>query len=254
MFPEYRISVNGGSAPVIGRAVAVDEVRVCDVDCGFVGREAEAVRSSEAVGHDPYVTCRRVESVDQLGQLGFRAETLFVAVDGIGEPDRAVRVHDYVVGGVEGAGVVVVEEGGGFVGAFGFHVDEAGGFAEGALGAEDEAVAVIGAAVGHVVAFGAAYFVAGEVCGGEEFYFCDDYCFVAGGDGVWGIVRKLVGGYKESVCGRVENASLVEVGGPIVFDEALEGGIGPKDREKGIMIDEKGFGLRRRGRHEGCPA
>ena len=30
-----------------------------------------------------------------------------------------------VVGGVEGAAVIVVEEGGSFVGAFGFHVDEA---------------------------------------------------------------------------------------------------------------------------------
>jgi len=137
------------------------------------------------------------------------------------------------------------------VGAFGFHVDEAGGFAQGALGAEDEAVAVVGAAVGHVVTFWAADFVAGEVGGGEEFYFCDYYCFVACCYGVWGGVFKLVGGYEEGVCGRVEDAGFVEVGGAGVIDQALEGWVGAEDGKEGVMVYQEGFWLRCCGRDEG---
>ena len=170
----------------------VDAVGVGDVEGGFVGGEGDAVWAAERVCDGADVAGGRVEAVDELGELGFGAEALFVAVDGVGEPDGAVGVDDDVVGGVEGAGVVVVEEGGGFVGAFGFHVDEAGGFAEGALGAEDEAVTVVGAAVGHVVALWAADFVAGEVGGGEEFEFGDYDCFMGGGDGVGGRVGDLV--------------------------------------------------------------
>lgn len=104
------------------------------------------------------------------------------------------------------------------MGAFSFHVDEAGGFAEGALRAEDEAVAVVGAAVGHEVAFWAADFVAGEVGGGEEFEFGDYDCFVGRGDGVGGVVGDLVRGYEESVCWGVEDACFVEVRSTRVVD------------------------------------
>ena len=97
------------------------------------------------------------------------------------------------------------------MGAFGFHVDEACGFAEGALRAEDEAVAVVGAAVGHVVAFGAADLVAGEVGGAEEFEFGDYDCFMGGGDGVGGVVGDLIRGDEEGVGWGVEDAGFVEV-------------------------------------------
>ena len=104
--------------------------------------------------------------------------------------------------------------------AFRFHVDEAGGFAEGALSAEDEAVAVVGSAVGHVVALGAADFVAREVGGGEEFEFGDYDCFMGRGDGVGGGIGDLVRGDEEGVCWGVEDASFVEVGGAGVVNQA----------------------------------
>ena len=105
------------------------------------------------------------------------------------------------------------------------------------MGAEDEAVAVVGPAIGHVVALWAADFVAGEVCGREEFYFCDDDCFIASCDGVGGRVFKLVRGYEESVCGWMEDAGFVEEGGAVVFDEALEGWVKAEDGEEGVMVD-----------------
>jgi len=89
---------------------------------------------------------------------------------------------------------------------------------EGALGAEDEAVTVVGPAVGHVVAFRAADFVAGEICWGKELDFGDDDGLVAGGDGIGGRVFEFVGGYEERVCGWMENASFVEVGSAGVID------------------------------------
>ena len=102
--------------------------------------------------------------------------------------------------------------------------------------AEDEAVAVVGPAIGHVVTLWAADFVAGEVCGGEEFYFCDDDCFVAGCDGVGGGVFELVGGYEEGVSGWMEDAGFVEEGGAVVFDKALEGWVEAEDGEEGVMV------------------
>ena len=102
--------------------------------------------------------------------------------------------------------------------------------------AEDEAVAVVGPAVGHVVSLRAADFVAGEVCRGEEFDFGDDDCFVAGCDGVRGGVFELVGGYEEGVCRGVEDAGFVKVGSAVVFDEALEGRVGPEDGEEGVVV------------------
>ena len=127
-------------------------------------------------------------------------------------------MDDDVGGGIEGAAVVVVEEGDGFVRAFRFHVDQPAGFAEGPLRAEDEAVAVVGPAGGHVVALRAADFVAGEVCGGEEFDFGDNDGFVARCDGVGARVVELVRGDEEGVGGRVEDAGFVEVGGALVVD------------------------------------
>jgi len=101
----------------------VDIVRVGYVDCVFVGGEGDAVGAAEAICDDADVAGGGIETVDELRELRFRAETLLVAVDGVCEPNGAVGMDDDVVGGVEGAGVVVVEESGGFVGAFGFHVD-----------------------------------------------------------------------------------------------------------------------------------
>jgi hypothetical protein len=245
VLPEDAVRVDGrGAARVWGTAVAVDEIRVGDVEGVLARGEADTVGAAEAVGDGADVTGAGVEAVDVLGQLGFGAEALLVAVDGVGEPDGAVGVDDDVVGGVEGPGVVVVEDGGRFVRALGFHVDEAGGFAEGALGAQDQAVAVVGAAVGHVLALRAADFVPREVGGGEEFNLGDDDGLVAGDDGVGGGVGKLVGGDEEGVGGRVEDAGLVEVGGARVMDQELEGGGGAEEGEEGVVVDEEGAGLR----------
>jgi len=141
-----------------------------------------------------------------------------VTVDGVGEPDAAVRVDDDVVGRIELPAVVVVEQGGGFVGAFGFHVDEAARFVERTLRAEEQAVAVVDAAVGHVVALRAADFVASEVFGGEEFDFGDDDGFVGCADCGGVFVADLVGSDEERVGGGVEDAGFVEIGGALVFD------------------------------------
>lgn len=109
LFPENGKGVDGGGALGVGAAVAVDEVRVGDVDGFFRGGKADAVGPTKAVGHDADVARFRHKAVDVLGELGFGPEALFVAVDGIGEPHGAVRGDDDVVGGIEGARVVVVE-------------------------------------------------------------------------------------------------------------------------------------------------
>ena len=86
----------------------VDGIGVSYVEGRFVRGESYAVWSAERVGYGADVASGGIEAVDELGELGFRAETLFVAVNGVGEPDGAVRVDDDVIGRVEGAGMVIV--------------------------------------------------------------------------------------------------------------------------------------------------
>lgn len=135
--------------------------------------------------------------------------------------------------------MVVVEQCSGLVWALGFHIDEAGGFAQRALRAEYQAVSIIGSAVGHVVALRATYLIAGEVGRGEEFDFGNNDGLVAGSDSIGGRVVELVGGDKECIRGRVEDAGFVKVRGSWVVDKELEGGRGPEEGKKRIMVDEK---------------
>ncbi len=194
-FPEDGVGVDGGGAARVA-GLAMEEVGVGDVD-GLFGRgEGDAVGAAEAVGDNANVARRRVKAVDLLRELGFWAEALLVAVDRVGEPDAPVRVDDDVVGRVEGARMVVVQERGDFMRLLGFHVDQTCRFTEGSLGAEDEAVAIIGAAVGHQVAdrgaLRAANLVPREVGRGEDFDFGDEDCFVVGADGIRGVVGNEV--------------------------------------------------------------
>lgn len=221
VLPHDRVGVHGGGAAVVRRTIPVHHVGVADVDGVLVRREGQARRSPEPVRHRPDVARGRVEAVDELRQLGLGAEAALVAIDGVGEPDGSVGVDDDVVGAVEGAGVVVVQQGDGLVRALGFHVDQPGGFAQGTLGAKDEAVAVIGAATGHVVALGATDLISCEVGRGEELDFGDDDGFLASGHGVRGGVFELIGGEEEGVGGWMKDASFVEVRGPRVVDEEL---------------------------------
>lgn len=87
----------------------MNPIRIRDVARPLIRAEANPIRPPEPVRHRPNPPRRRVEAVDLVRQLGRRADALFSAVRGVGEPDAAVRVDDDVVGGVEGAGV----EGGG---------------------------------------------------------------------------------------------------------------------------------------------
>lgn len=128
--------------------------------------------------------------------------------------------------------------------ALGFHVDKAAGFTEGALGAEDKAVAVIGPAVGHVVPLWAADFIAGEVGGREEFDLGDNDGFVLRGHGVRGGIGDLVGGDEEGVCWGMEDAGFMKIGGSGVGDEDREGRGGAEQVEEGIVVDKEGTRLR----------
>lgn len=229
----------------IRRSIPVDKIRVRDIYDLLARREADAVGAAEAVGHDTDVAAAGVEAVDLLRQLRGRAEALLVAVDGVGEPEAAVRVDDDVVGRVEGAAVVVVEQGGGAVRPLGFHVDEAARLVQRALGAEEDAVAVVDAAVSHVIALRAADFVAGEVFGPEDFDFGDGDGLVGCADGAGVVVGDVVGCDEEGVGGSVEDAGFVKEWSSFVFNQELELRRRPEEGEEHVVVDEKGsvFGV-----------
>ena len=108
-------------------------------------------------------------------------------------------MHDYVVWGVERSGVVVVDQGGCLVRAFGFHVDQSTGFFQRPLRTNDQPVAEIGAPIRHVVPFWTSDFITGKICRGEELDFSDDDCFVMCRDCIRGGVWYLIGSDEEGV-------------------------------------------------------
>lgn len=232
--------INGRRARGVAGPVAMYQVRISHIQRFLIRSERDAIGTTEPVRDDADIARGGVEAVDVLGELRFRPKPLLVAVDGVGEPNRAVGMHDDVVGGVEGAAVVVVQKRGGLVRALRLHVDEPAGFPETPLRAQDQAVAEVRPAVGHVVALRAADFIAREICGAEEFDFGYDDGFVVGGDGVGGSVGDLVGGDEEGVRGRVEDASFVEVGRAWVRDEEGKGGRGAEAGEEGVVVNEEG--------------
>ena len=103
MFPEYGVSVDGGSATVVGTTIAVDEISISDVDGGFVRRETDSVRPAKTIRHHSDIACTGVKAVNELRKLWFGSEALLITVDWVGEPDRAVGVDNNVVRGIKGA-------------------------------------------------------------------------------------------------------------------------------------------------------
>ena len=103
MFPKDRIRVDGGSTAAVDIAVAVNEVSIGDVDRGLIRRETNAVWSAKTVRYYSDIACAGVKAVDKLRELWFGPEPLLITVDWIRKPDRAVRVDNNVIGGIEGA-------------------------------------------------------------------------------------------------------------------------------------------------------
>lgn len=244
MFPEDGEGVDGGSATRFAGMVAMEQVGVGDVNGVFARGETEAAGAAEAVGDNPDVPRGGVKAVDLLRELGLGPESMLVAIDGIGEPDRAVGGHDDVAGGIKRPGMVIVEERDRLVWPLGFHVDQPGGFLQRALGAQDQPVAIIRAATGHEISFRTSDLVAGEIGWREEFDFGDDDGFVMGGDRVGRCIRKLVRGDEQGVGVWMEDARFVEKRGAWIMDQELQSGRRAKEREEGVVVYEERLGLR----------
>ena len=142
------------ACPVDGDVfAAVDGAGVCDVEDVQVGRKAETVGPYETVGHGADVFCLWLESVDLTGEAGLRPDALMVPVCWVREPDRAVvGMDDDIVDRVELPPIEGRDECGALVGRLGIRdVDEAAGIRLAALGAVEEAVLVVDAAVPHAI-------------------------------------------------------------------------------------------------------
>ena len=251
VLPKDRVCINRGGAAEVFGAVAVDEVGVGDVDDVFDGGEAYAVGTAKPVRYDPNVACGGIEAVHQLRELRFRPKALLIAINRVRKPNGAVRMHDDVIGRIERAGVVIIQDGGGFVRTLGFHVDESRGLLQWALGAENQAIAVIRPPVGHVVAFRTSDFITGKVGRGKELDFGDDDGFVAGRHRVRRRVGKLVRRDKEGICRGMEHTGFVEIWRARVVDQKLEGGRGAQQGQERVVIDQEGLWLRGSGRCRG---
>ena len=98
MFPEYAVGINGRGTTIVGITIAMNEIGVGYINGALIWREAQTIWPAKTICHHSYVTRRRVKAVDKLGQNGLWTEALLVAVYWICEPNRAVRMYNYVIG------------------------------------------------------------------------------------------------------------------------------------------------------------
>ena len=209
----------------------MDPVGVGNVYNLLVGAEADAVGPAESICHGANATGCWVEAVDLVGQPRARAYALLPAVDGVCEPYRAVRVHDDVVGRVEGAAVEGGDEQLGLVVVCGAvwprpHEDYASGLVEGALGTEQHAVSVVYTTVGQedILCINLPVLCIGAVGFGRQPDSRDKNVGLARH---W--VGVLVTGDEETVVLGYEDASLVGKGALIIFQQQVELGLRAKD-------------------------
>ena len=84
----------------IYRAVSMYQVGICHVQRFLVGRKAQSIRPTKAIGNDSYIPRGWIEPIHLARQLRCITETLLVAIDRVGEPDAAVSVnHDVIDAG-----------------------------------------------------------------------------------------------------------------------------------------------------------
>lgn len=240
---EQGVGVDSGCFRGIEAAVAVDGVRVGDVKGLFVWRKCYTIWAAKTVCYGPNVACRWHKAVDVLGKTRFGPKSLLIAINGICEPNRAVGVDHNVIRRVERTRMIVVDEGTGPMWSLGFHVYKTRRFVQRSLSAQDETVPVIRAPIGHVVALWTPNLVAREVRRREELDASHDNGLIGGGYCIRGWVGNLIGRDEESIGFWEENARFMEKRGALIIDEAFELRRSAQEREKGVVVDEKGAGL-----------
>lgn len=88
----------------------MNEIRIRNINRLLPGREANPIRPPKPIRHSPHAARGRVKPINLTRKLRRRPDALLIAVYGVREPDRSVRVHDHVVDGVEGAAVEVLQQ------------------------------------------------------------------------------------------------------------------------------------------------
>ena len=106
---------------------------------------------AKASCHHTHTTIGRIKAIHLAWKCWLGSETLLVAIGRIREPDRAVRMKDHIIRGIEPSSIKAAEHWGRFKGARGGHHHQASGRITTALGAEQDAILplVVNAAIWH---------------------------------------------------------------------------------------------------------
>lgn len=148
-------------------------------------------------------------------------------------------MYDYIVRGVEGTRMVVVEESGCSVWPLGLHVNETRWFSQRTLGTKDNAIFVVGSSICHVIAFWTADLIACKVRWGKELNLSYDDSFVTGCDCIRRKVVYLIRSHEKGVRWGMKYAGLVEIGRSSIIYEELEGRRRTEYGEERVMVDEE---------------
>lgn len=211
----------------------MNPVGVRNVHSLLVGAEANTIRPAKAIGHGPNRPTDGIISVNLIGKLRLRPDTLLIAINRVGEPQRAVTVHHNVVDRVELPSVERVDHHTCLVGRFRLHKDQASRRGVRALGAEDDPVQVVDTSVGHRYDGGVDLltFCLGTAIGRQ----CDaaDLDLAAAGC----MVVVLVASDEEGVVTLDEDACLVSERIVLVLVQQLERRCGAEQLLDSVVVD-----------------
>jgi len=101
----------------------MNPISVSDIQRLLVRREANPIRTTEAISNYSNISRHRIEAIDLRAKLWFRSEALLKPVDWVCEPDTTVCVQDDIVERVELATVEIVEKSAGGIWGRWVHVN-----------------------------------------------------------------------------------------------------------------------------------
>jgi hypothetical protein len=82
-------------------SIPVHRIGIGNINNCLIRAKANAIRSPEAISHNPNVTILRIVSIHLIGEFWFASEFLIIPVTRVSEPESAIPGHDYVIHRVE---------------------------------------------------------------------------------------------------------------------------------------------------------
>lgn len=135
---------------IIDTPITVNPICIGNVYDLLIWRKTDTIRSPESIGYSSNIPSIRAPSVDLVRQRRWWPIALLEAINGIGEPDRTIRVHHHVIYRIKWSTKALSLHELSLVGRSYRHTVQSAWFGHGTLSAEENVIlAVVDASIAH---------------------------------------------------------------------------------------------------------